>query len=222
MSNPKLLRFSDAVSLVLGFIPAYFDVIVTLVKDTASEWWDAISHFQLLDALFIVSNATLTLPFTPIIAIVRDLSNVLVRNADHYRRYIITGDEAVRLLTRNIEASFIEAGNLRNDSIIEAMLQRFALIVFNFLTKSSAFQKLLKLIAVRSAEDLYKVFRASAIKSVIMLLIRFFMIWFALGYAMISLIVVGRKFDELFEPRSQFSARVRFPKNKPRHRERIL
>lgn len=222
MSNPPLLTPASALRVVLKYLPAYLRVSTDLTTKVVSEVWRGITTFRwfsVLDALIAYFS---TVPFTPIIAFVRALSLELAENAKFYRRYVITGEEVVRYFATVTEEVFKFTGNIGNDTITAVVIQWGARLSWNIITGHTYLAKVFKLIKIKTYDDLYQIYKSGALRRLWMIIIQLAVVWFALSTAMATLIWLGLNFHKTFNPLSQLSPRVRFPKNKPRHRERNL
>jgi len=185
--------------MMLRFIPVYFE---TMASNLGQLWDDlvlSLRSFSVLGVLDAIVRYVTLLPFTPVIAIVNTLGDTLIKNGRQMRSFVVTGDDLVRFVVNYQREAFINVGQLGNTSVFDLVLSWLAQMVWNVVTKSTILNRIFRLAKVRSLEDLVKIFRSSALKHLWLIVARTLLAYFALGVAMISLVMFGLSFGSMFD-----------------------
>jgi len=207
---PPLLRLPVFLAVLREFLPTYFGGLSSSFGTFLDELWAAITSLSPLGVADALVRFLTRLPYQTIIAIVNSLGKVLAANAQYYRRYVVKGDDVVRFMVKLNTETFLQAGQLGSSDLFDYVLGFLAQIGWSIATRSSIVDKILKLMKINSYENLLVYFKSSALKTLWLSVARFFLAYFALGFAMISLTVLGAFYHKWFEEYAlaQDSARV--------------
>lgn len=214
---PDLIEFDTAKAVVLAFIPDYIAVWRETVTDAIASFIDDVRDLDFLGALNTAISVFTRLPYLPLIAGVDAVGHGILRHADYYRRFCITGEDAARLVVKVLREVFLNNAWLVDDNIVDLLIQQGGRLIFGFLTKSSLLHKILKFLAITSPEDVMVILNNSKLKSIYLTAVRVFMIWLSLGFTMMGYMVVALNWGKLFKPLAQDSRRV-FGKRPGLHR----
>lgn len=198
MAPPQLLTERFVVDVLKKFVPAYWNVLV----DTVVEFWEtllsSLATLDFLEALNGAVKALTRLPYLPFVAYIDSVGDALEANADFYRRFVVTGDKALRIVTRTLRETFLQASFIANDTVIDLLIQAFAVLVWRILTRSDIIRTLIRFGGIRSAEQLGRVMQGRALKALYEALIRVLLLAAALSFTLFGMLWVGLNWHKFF------------------------
>lgn len=196
---PPLLRLPSILSVLKEFLPTYFNGMSSSFSTFLDESWSAIKRLDPLGLFDAVVRFVTRLPYQSIIAIVNTLGRVLVANGSFYRRFVIKGDDVIRFMVKANTETFTQSAQLGSSDLFDLFLGFLATLGWSIATRSTIVHKVLKLLKVNSYQDLFTVFKSSALKQLWLTVARTALIWFALGFTLVALLVIGAFFHQWFE-----------------------
>lgn len=187
------------------FIPTYFDV---LGREWDRSWTAAKEAFpNLLLVAFELFGFFTSIPFLPLYAFVEDVGRSMLPNAQYYRRYVITGYDAFKLVTEITTKSSLKAG-LIDTTFVEQIIVWIASRIWVQISGGGLIARIRKLIGLTDYNSVLNLVRTTVTKNIAMQLMRWFMVWFAVGYAMITMVAVGVYWNEWFQGLQQNNPRA--------------
>lgn len=205
MALPQVLELATAKRFIFGFVPTYFDVLGREFDRAWSEFRDGFPNP--LTMAFAVLNFFTGVPFYPLYAIVENFGRAMLPNARYYRRFVITGEDAFKLCTEITTKVSFKAGLIDN-TWQEQLIAWLASRLFTMVSGGGFISRIIKLIGVKSYDDVYNILKNSALKSLWLTLIRWGLVWFGVGYAMITMVAVGVYWNEWFQGLQQNNPRA--------------
>lgn len=215
MPSPRVITLATAGRALRGFIPTYFDI---LGREWDRAWTEAKSAFPnpLTMALAFISFFG-SVPFLPLYTVVENFGRSMLPNARYYRRFVITGYDAFKLCTEITSKASLKAG-LVDTSLLEDFIVWLSKRFFTVISGGGFVSKLRAMIGLKTEADVLRFFKNSALKQLWLTVLRWALVWFGVGYAMITMLVIGLYWNDWFEGLRQDSKKVYVKK---RHRDRV-
>lgn len=204
--KPAVISLALGRSIVGNFLPTYFSILGREIDKTWRSIKDGFPNPLLMG--FAIFDFFTIAPFIPLYAFVENVGRSMLPNAQFYRRYVITGYDAFKLCTEITTRVSFKAG-LIDTTFVEGFIVWLASRIWTMIQGGGTIGLIRKLIGLKDYADVLKLARNMVTKNIAMQLMRWFMVWFAVGYAMLTMVALGVYWDEWFTGLRQDSIRVR-------------
>lgn len=216
MALPQILSLSTARRALAQFFPTYLSVLGRefdrMVTDVKAGFPNPLAMGFAFFGFFT------SIPFLPLYAFVENFGRAMLPNARYYRRFVITGEDAFKLCTEITTRTSFKAG-LIDTTFVEEVLIWLATRIWNMLSGGGWISRVRKLIGLSSYDDVLRMLRSSITRSVALQIVRWALVWFGVGYAMITMLVLGVYWNEWFQGLQQNNPR-RWGRQRNRLRKR--
>ncbi len=202
--NPQVITLDVGRRFIAGFLPTYFQVLGREFDRSIVATRAAFPNPVLMAFEFFSFFSAL--PFYPLYAVVENFGRSMLPNARFYRRYVITGEQAFKLCTEITSKVSLKAGLIDN-TWQEAIIAWIAARIFRTISGGGWIARILRLVGVRTYADVFKILQNSALKALYLAILRWALVWFGIGYAMITMVALGIYWDEWFRHLQQNNPR---------------
>lgn len=205
MPNPRILQLSTARRVLSQFIPTYFDV---LGREFDRCWTDIKAGFpNPVIMVFAALGFFTSIPFLPLYAFVENFGRSMLPNARYYRRFVITGEDAFKLCTEITTRTSFKAG-LIDTTFLEELIVWVAVRIWNAISGGGWIGRLRRLIGLQSYDDVFRMVKSALTRNIAMQVLRWALVWFGVGYAMITMLVLGVYWNDWFTHLQQNNPRT--------------
>lgn len=203
--NPEIITLQLAGRYLRTYLSTFFD----LWGRTLDRAWDSIKADFPNPILMSITavGVIFDIPFIPLQALLENFGRAMLKNAEYYRRFVITGEDAFKL---NVE--FITRGSLRagliDQSIIDMGFSWLAARLFNTISGGGLLAKIRKLMGVLTSSDVERILKGSITRQVALRAFALMLAFFSVGYGIVSMLNMGLTWPETFKGLNQDNPRA--------------
>lgn len=205
MPAPSILSPKLIVPVITRWFSTYLDVLGREWDRTWTEMREGFPNPLYVGVAFF--GFFTSIPFLPLLAFMENFGRSMLPRATYYRRFVITGYDAFKLCTE-VTARAASKASLIDNTFFEGIVIWLASRIWRSLSGGGLIARIRALVGLKSYEDVLKLVRNTVTKNIALQLARWFMVWFALGYGMITLVALGLYWDDWFKGLQQNNPRA--------------
>ncbi len=202
---PQVLSVRLAGTFFRRYMSTFFDI---WGRNLDRAWAQIRADFPnpILMGLTAVS-LVLDIPFVPFQALLENYGRTMIADAGYYRRFVITGEDAFKLNVEMITRGTFRAG-LIDQSLIDMAFSWLAGRLFNLVSGGGLLARIRRLMGIVDVDDVLRLVRNSITRQVALRAFELMMVFFSLGYGIVSLTNLGLTWHEKFQGLQQNNPRA--------------